>query len=64
MRPLRKRLAAQPRPRIFARLDEHGICRAFRLSAQAPGSAHWREVNEQRLSWLDKPLPDSALAVH
>jgi hypothetical protein len=46
--------------RTFALLDEHGLCRAFRQSAQAPQGLDWVEVNQQQLGWLHKPLPASA----
>lgn len=46
--------------RIFALLDEHGLCRAFHQAAQAPQGLGWIEVNEQRLTWLHHPLPNSA----
>ncbi|UCJ16578.1 hypothetical protein K5Q02_22850 [Pseudomonas sp. MM211] len=60
MRALLEKTANPPRPRIFACVDEQGICRAFRQSAHAPGPASWHEVNEQRLVWLGAPLPESA----
>lgn len=62
MRTLMEKIATPTPPRIFACLDEQGICRAFRQSAQPPGAASWHEVNEQRLTWLGVPLPDSAFA--
>jgi hypothetical protein len=46
--------------RIYALVDEHGLCRAFRHSAQAPQGLDWIEVNQQQLDWLHKPLPASA----
>ena len=57
---LRSWLAPHPPLRIFALLDEHGLCRAFRQSAQAPQGLGWIEVNQQQLGWLHKPLPASA----
>lgn len=62
MRALLEKVANPPHTRIFACLDEQGICRAFRQSAQPPGPASWHEVNEQRLAWLGTPLPESAYA--
>ncbi|WPC06067.1 hypothetical protein SBP02_04760 [Pseudomonas benzenivorans] len=54
-------LFAPRRPlRTFVLLDERGLCRAFRQSLQAPSGAGWTEVKEQRLSWLNQPLPASA----
>ncbi|HWV08783.1 MAG TPA: hypothetical protein VN156_04520 [Pseudomonas sp.] len=47
--------------RLFALLDGDGLCRAFHRAAQAPQGSGWVEVNEQRLTWLHKPLPQSAL---
>ena len=64
MRALLQKIASARNPRIFARLDEQGICRAFRQSAQPPGPAGWHEVNEQRLCWLGAPLPKSAFTRH
>ncbi|SHL01443.1 hypothetical protein [Phytopseudomonas punonensis] len=64
MHALFKKVANTPQPRIFACLDEHGICRAFRQSAQPPGHTGWHEVNEQRLNWLGAQLPKSAFAIH
>lgn len=64
MRAFLQRVVSTPKPRIFACLDEHGICRAFRQSAQPPGPAGWHEVNEQRLCWLGAHLPKSALTRH
>lgn len=45
---------------LFALLDDAGLCRAFRQSAQAPVGAGWVAVNEQRLAWLHQALPASA----
>lgn len=59
---LRSLLAPRRTLRLFALLDEAGLCRAFRQSAQAPLGAGWVEVNEQRLAWLHQPLPASARA--
>lgn len=64
MRALLQKFAATPNPRIYACLDEHGICRAFRQSAYPPGPSGWHEVKEQRLAWLGAPLPKSAFAHH
>ncbi|WP_339486369.1 hypothetical protein [Pseudomonas sp. EL_65y_Pfl2_R95] len=46
--------------RTFALLDGHGICRAFKQATQAPSGLGWIEVNEQRLNWLNNPLPACA----
>lgn len=64
MRALLQKIAVTRNPRIFAHLDEQGICRAFRQSAQAPGPTDWHEVNEQRLTWLGAPLPKGAFTRH
>lgn len=57
---LRSLLAPRRPIRTFALLDDHGLCRAFRQSAQAPQGLGWIEVNQQQLGWLHKPLPASA----
>lgn len=57
---LRSLLAPRRPMRTFALLDEHGLCRAFRQSAQVPQGFGWIEVNQQQLGWLHKPLPASA----
>lgn len=55
-------LFAPARPlRAFALLNGQGICRALRQSAQAPLGAGWIEVSQVNLSWLDRPLPSSAI---
>jgi len=64
MRAFLQKIARPRNPRIFACLDDQGICRAFRQSAHPPGPAGWHEVNEQRLTWLGTPLPKSAFAHH
>ncbi|AHG42527.1 hypothetical protein N018_20765 [Pseudomonas syringae CC1557] len=48
--------------RHYARVDQAGICRAFKHSAQRPSGVEWVEVTEQRLAWLNQPLPASARA--
>lgn len=53
-------LAPRPPMRIYALLDQAGVCRAFRRSAQAPLGAGWVEVDRECLAWLHKPLPGSA----
>jgi len=57
---LRSLFATRRPKRIFALLDEHGVCRAFHQAAQAPQGLGWVEVNEQRLTWLNHPLPNGA----
>ncbi|ARU89612.1 hypothetical protein [Pseudomonas sp. M30-35] len=46
--------------RTFALLDSYGVCRAFKQSSQAPEGLGWIEVCEQRLNWLNRPLPAHA----
>jgi hypothetical protein len=59
-----RRLFAPDRPmRSFALLDEHGICRVLRQSAQAPQGSGWIEVQQNCLSWLNQPLPPGARAM-
>ncbi|UTW06888.1 hypothetical protein [Pseudomonas benzenivorans] len=62
MLSLRSLFAPRQPLRTFALLDVQGLCRAFRQSAQAPHGKGWVEVNEQRLSWLNQPLPAGARA--
>lgn len=57
---LRSLFATRQPTRIFALLDERGLCRAFHQAPQPPRAAGWVEVNEQRLSWLNQPLPAGA----
>lgn len=64
MRALLQKITGTRNPRIFACVDDQGICRAFRQSAHPPGPAGWHEVNEQRLTWLGAPLPKNAFARH
>lgn len=51
---------ARPSMRHYARVDQSGICRALKHCAERPAGADWVEVTEQRLAWLDQPLPASA----
>jgi hypothetical protein len=54
-------LLAPTRPlRACALLDQHGLCRALRQSAQAPLGAGWVEVEQINPSWLQQTLPSSA----
>ncbi|RRV08457.1 hypothetical protein EGJ27_10450 [Pseudomonas sp. v388] len=46
--------------RHYARLDQAGICRALKHCAERPVGAEWVEVTEQRLAWLNQPLPAQA----
>ncbi|KPY30275.1 Uncharacterized protein ALO52_04407 [Pseudomonas syringae pv. primulae] len=41
-------------------MDHAGICRAFKHCAERPSGYEWVEVTEQRLNWLNRPLPASA----
>ena len=51
-----------PRPsyRLYARIDQAGVCHAFKQCIQQPAGKDWVEVREQNLSWLDQPLPTDA----
>ncbi|MBI6682441.1 hypothetical protein YA0697_12050 [Pseudomonas viridiflava] len=51
---------ARPQHRHYARVDHAGICRAFKHCAERPSGHEWIEVTEQRLNWLNRPLPASA----
>lgn len=57
---LRSLLAPRRPHRLFVLLDDSHLCRAFHSAAQAPQGSGWVEVNEQQLTWLHQPLPDSA----
>ncbi|TFZ33458.1 hypothetical protein EWW49_31155 [Pseudomonas syringae] len=46
--------------RPYARLEQAGICRAFKHCAPRPTGVEWVEVPEQRISWLNRPLPARA----
>jgi hypothetical protein len=46
--------------RLYARVDQSGICRAFKQCSQPPLGHGWVEIVEQNLAWLDQPLPISA----
>lgn len=50
--------------RHYARLDQTGICLALKHCGTPPTGEDWVEVNEQRLAWLNQPLPASALVHH
>ncbi|KPB74991.1 hypothetical protein ACKUFS_00795 [Pseudomonas cannabina] len=60
MNLFRSLFSARRQFRHYARVDQAGICRAFKHCAQRPGGAEWVEVSEQRLTWLNQPLPFSA----
>ena len=49
--------------RHYARVDHHGICRAFKHCAQPPAGHEWVEINEARLCWLNQPLPATARVI-
>ena len=46
--------------RHFARVDQAGICRAFKHCAERPVNAEWVEITEPHLAWLNQPLPAHA----
>lgn len=60
MLSLRSLLIPRRPIRTFALLDSGGICRAFHQSGQTPSGSGWVEVTEQRLNWLNRPLPAHA----
>ncbi|MCH5487403.1 hypothetical protein [Pseudomonas syringae] len=62
MNLFRSLFTARPQHRHYARIDQAGVCRAFKHCAQRPTGVEWVEVTEQRLSWLNQPLPASASA--
>jgi hypothetical protein len=49
--------------RYYARVDQAGICRAIKHCAQRPTGSEWIEVTEQRLTWLNQPLPANARVI-
>ena len=51
------------RHRHYARLDNHGVCLAFKHCTAAPQGNDWVEISAPRLSWLHQPLPASARVV-
>jgi hypothetical protein len=51
---------ARPQLRHYARVDPSGVCRALKHCAERPTGSEWVEVTEQRLAWLNQPLPASA----
>ena len=55
--------ARRPQRRSFALLDAAGICRGLHLGTECPASGNWVEVQETRLTWLDKPLPADAQVI-
>ncbi|MCQ2995273.1 hypothetical protein NLO88_05400 [Pseudomonas syringae] len=50
----------RPKYRNYARIDQRGVCCAFKQCTQPPAGQDWVEVTEQNLSWLNKPLPLNA----
>lgn len=48
------------RHRHYARLDNQGVCLAFKHCATPPAGQDWVEITEARLAWLHRPLPASA----
>jgi hypothetical protein len=46
--------------RHYARIDQAGLCLAFKQCNQPPVGQGWVEVAEQNLSWLNKTLPANA----
>ncbi|MCH5570654.1 hypothetical protein [Pseudomonas syringae] len=60
MNLFRSLFTARPQHRHYARIDQAGVCRAFKHCAQRPTGVEWVEVTEQRLIWLNQPLPASA----
>lgn len=52
--------SSRPKYRFYARVDQIGICRAFKHCSKPPVGSNWVEVHEQNLSWLNQPLPVKA----
>lgn len=48
------------RYRHYARLNQHGVCLAFKHCTAKPLGNDWVEIREPALSWLDNPLPANA----
>jgi hypothetical protein len=53
-------LLLRRRYRHYARLDQYGMCLAFKHCAARPQGDDWVEISEIRLTWLNQPLPASA----
>jgi hypothetical protein len=45
---------------FYARIDQSGICQAFKRCRQAPAGNGWVEIVEENCSWLGRPLPAGA----
>ncbi|CAM3034214.1 hypothetical protein BZK31_22500 [Pseudomonas floridensis] len=60
MNPFWSLFTSRPQHRHYARVDHTGICRAFKQCAEHPSGHEWVEVHEQKLTWLNRPLPASA----
>jgi hypothetical protein len=52
--------ALRRRYRHYARVDQSGVCLAFRHCAAPPQGQDWVQVHEPKLCWLHQPLPASA----
>ncbi|WP_426140942.1 hypothetical protein [Pseudomonas sp. DWP3-1-2] len=46
--------------RHYARVDQSGVCRAFKHCRQAPTGHEWVEIVEENCTWLGRPLPAHA----
>jgi len=51
---------ARRQHRHYARVDNNGVCRAFKHCAERPLGNEWVEVAEPRHTWLNQPLPANA----
>lgn len=60
MRFLSSMFKKTQRYRHFARLDNQGICIAFKSCRAAPANGDWVEVERVNLCLLGKPLPGNA----
>ncbi|MCQ2029192.1 hypothetical protein EA797_12600 [Stutzerimonas zhaodongensis] len=53
-------LFRRPVCRHYALLDEAQCCRMLLTAAEPPQNGHWVQVDELRLSWIGRPLPQQA----
>lgn len=53
-------LFRRPVRRHYALLDENQCCCMLLTAAQQPQGGRWIQVNEVRLGWIGRPLPQQA----
>ena len=50
----------RPVCRHYALLDEEQCCQMLLTAAEPPRNGHWVQVDEIRLGWIGRPLPQQA----